>query len=72
MFCQHCKSVMKRVYRFENGKSYKLWKCPKCYIETKPRPYRFTDELEVSQNNTPTNKPIKKPIKKLNKKKRGN
>lgn len=75
MFCKHCRSLMKSVMRFEDGKSYRLYRCPKCYSETKPKRFTFDDE-EISKNNTKTNKsrklvkkPANKPIKK--KKKRG-
>ena len=73
MFCKHCRSLMKSVMRFEDGKSYRLYRCPKCYSETKPKRFTFDDE-EISKNNTKTNKsikPVKKPIKKIKKKKRG-
>ena len=73
MFCKHCRSLMKSVMRFEDGKSYRLYRCPKCYSETKPKRFTFDDE-EISKNNTKINKsrkPVKKQIKKINKKKRG-
>ena len=73
MFCKHCRSLMKSVMRFEDGKSYRLYRCPKCYSETKPKRFTFDDE-EISKNNTKTNKsrkPVKKPIKNTKKKKRG-
>ena len=77
MFCKHCRSLMKSVMRFEDGKSYRLYRCPKCYSETKPKRFTFYDE-EISKNNTknnksrkPVKKPASKPIKKTNKKKRG-
>lgn len=54
MFCKHCHSLMKNTFRFENGKSYRLYKCPKCYTETKPIPYFFKDE-EIRRNKTITN-----------------
>lgn len=55
MFCKHCRSLMKSVMRFEDGKSYRLYRCPKCYSETKPKRFTFDDE-EISKNNTkPTN-----------------
>lgn len=67
MFCKHCNSLMKRVLRFENGKSYRLYKCPKCYMETKPIPYFFND-LEIRRNNGKTaNKQNKKQTKKRGK-----
>ena len=76
MFCMHCRSLMKSVMRFEDGKSYRLYRCPKCYSETKPKRFTFDDE-EISKNNTKTNKsrkpvkkPVNKPIKKTNKKKK--
>ena len=58
--------------RFEDGKSYRLYRCPKCYYETKPKRFTFDDE-EISTNNTKTNKlrkPVKKSIKNINKKKK--
>ena len=58
--------------RFEDGKSYRLYRCPKCYSETKPKRFTFDDE-EISTNNTKTNKlrkPVKKSIKNINKKKK--
>lgn len=76
MFCKHCRSLMKSVMRFEDGKSYRLYRCPKCYSETKPKRFTFDDE-EISKNNTNTNKsrkpvkkPANKPIKKTKKKKK--
>lgn len=72
MFCKHCRSLMKSVMRFEDGKSYKLYRCPKCYSETKPKRFTFDDE-EISKNNTKTNKsrkPVKKPANKSIKKKK--
>lgn len=72
MFCRHCRSLMKKVMRFENGKSYILYRCPKCYAETKAKRFFFNNE-EISMKNTETNKSMKvvnKTIKK-NKKKRG-
>lgn len=74
MFCKHCRSLMKSVMRFEDGKSYRLYRCPKCYSETKPKRFTFDNE-EISKNNTKTNKskksrlrnlqrnPLRKPIK---------
>ena len=58
MNCKHCGSMMKRTLRFENGKAYRLFKCPNCYKETKPIPVSF-NSLETSKNNTHT-KPKKK------------
>ena len=72
MFCKHCRSLMKSVMRFEDGKSYRLYRCPKCYSETKPKLFTFDDE-EISKNNTKTNKsrkPVKKPANKPIKKKK--
>lgn len=69
MFCKHCRSLMKSVMRFEDGKSYRLYRCPKCYSETKHKRFIFEDE-EISTNNANTNK-SRKMVKKTNKKKRG-
>lgn len=55
--------------RFEDGKSYRLYRCPKCYSETKHKRFIFEDE-EISTNNANTNK-SRKMVKKTNKKKRG-
>ena len=41
MFYKHCRSLMKSVMRFEDGKSYRLYKCPKCYSETKTQTLYF-------------------------------
>ena len=66
MLCPHCNSVMKRTMRFEPGKATRFFRCPKCYMETKPKPLYFDDE-EIRQNNTKQNiKPKAKP--KVNKK----
>lgn len=70
MLCEHCKTIMKKVMRFERNKSYKLYKCPKCYSETKPKRIFFSDE-EISRNNTNTNKLHKKKNQNKNIKKRG-
>ena len=39
--------------RFENGKSYSLHRCPKCYYETKKKPLIFNSKTksEQQQNN---------------------
>lgn len=41
MFCKHCGCFMKKVTRFENGNSYRLYRCPKCSTETKPKYFFF-------------------------------
>lgn len=69
MFCKHCMTPMKKVMRFEKGNSYKLYRCPICYSETKPKRFFFEDE-EIRRNNTNNNK-TQKPKKPPNKKKRG-
>lgn len=57
MFCRHCNSLMKHLYRFENGKAYRLYRCPTCYIETKPRPFYFSSNNKlVKRHNKQTNK----------------
>ncbi len=39
MFCKHCNTLMRSVLRFQpDNKTYKLYRCPKCYTETKPIP----------------------------------
>ena len=67
MFCKHCKSFMQKVMRFENNRSYKLYRCSKCFSETKPKPYFFCPK-ETVQKNTKTNN--KKPNKRFNNMKR--
>lgn len=54
MFCKHCNTFMRSVMRFEpNNKSYKLYRCPKCYSETKPIPLIFTpQEIITKRKNT--------------------
>ena len=69
MLCRYCKSLMGKTIRVENGKSFKLYKCPNCHHETKPISYFFEDE-KISRNNTKTNK-LNSPVKKHAKKKRG-
>lgn len=53
-YCTKCWLVMKRVYRFENGKSYSLYKCPKCHTETKPQKHNFFNTEAIRQNNSKT------------------
>ena len=56
MFCNRCKVIMKKAWRFENGKAYTLHKCPKCHYESKPVPYFFKDEKQSRKTTKPTNK----------------
>lgn len=35
--------------RFENGKSYSLHRCPKCYYETKKQPLIFNSKTNSEQ-----------------------
>lgn len=73
MFCKYCNHLMKKVMHFEDGKSYRLYRCPKCYAETKLKRLLFLDE-QIRQKNNVTNRrenQIKKPIRNKSKKKRG-
>lgn len=49
MFCRRCNVQMKSVMRFENGKSYSLHRCPKCYYETKKQPLFFNSKTKSEQ-----------------------
>lgn len=49
MICKRCGVLMKHVMRFENGKSYELYRCPKCWYETKKKPLFFFDNLNTQQ-----------------------
>ena len=49
MFCRRCNIQMKSVMRFENGKSYSLYRCPKCYYETKKQPLIFNSKTKSEQ-----------------------
>lgn len=49
MFCKRCNIQMKKVMRFENGKSYHLYKCPQCYYETKKQPFIFSSKNKSEQ-----------------------
>ncbi len=69
MFCKHCNTLMRSVMRFEpNKKSYKVYRCPKCYSETKPIPLIFTPQEIVMKtrmarkkaNNKKKNKTVRK------------
>ena len=62
MFCRHCRSLMNKTMRFENGTNYYLYKCPNCYYETKPKLLFF----KARRNNL--EKYPNKQIKKYNKK----
>ena len=73
MFCKYCNHLMKRVMRFEDGKSYRFYRCPKCYAETKLKHLLFLDEQIRLKNNVTNRKgnQTKKPISNKSKKKRG-
>lgn len=61
MFCKRCNIQMKSVMRFENGKSYSLHRCPKCYYETKKQPLIFNSKTNSEQpKQTKEGKPKKK------------
>lgn len=50
VICEHCNVPMKYVMRFEQGKSFRLRKCPKCYYETRQSPLIFEDEETTQQS----------------------
>lgn len=50
MFCYHCNVRMRYVMRFEDSGMYCLYRCPKCFFETKKLPLIFLDD-ETNQNN---------------------
>lgn len=52
MFCRRCNIQMNKTMRFENGKSFSLHKCPKCYYETKPTPLFFDERNISAKSNT--------------------
>lgn len=62
MFCRSCEAIMKRTMRFEPGKMTQLFKCPKCYFESKAKPLRFEEEAQ------PRIKQVKSPAKNTKKK----
>ena len=41
MLCRHCKRQMKHVLSFDKNNVYELYRCPKCYAETKKVPFSF-------------------------------
>lgn len=41
MFCRSCNYRMVHLLRFEKGKSFELYRCPKCYQESKKIPLKF-------------------------------
>lgn len=49
MFCKKCNVEMKHVHRFENGKAYELYRCPKCWYESRKLPL-FIEETKLKQN----------------------
>lgn len=67
MFCKYCNHLMKKVMRFEDGKSYRFYRCPKCYAETKLKRLLFLDE-QIRRKNSVTNKSKKLIRKRLKRK----
>lgn len=45
MLCCKCIVPMKHVLRFMNGKSFELYRCPRCSYESKATPYSFNKEI---------------------------
>ena len=57
MFCSKCNTVMRSVMRFTpDNKSYKLYRCPKCYFETKPIPLILTPREVITKTRETNNK----------------
>lgn len=50
MICSNCRVLMRYVMRFEDGKAFRLRRCPKCYHETRPAPLYFEDEKTTQQS----------------------
>jgi len=68
MICPVCNKVMVHTLRFEPDNAFELYKCNRCYFETKPKPYN--DIHKVIQDNTKQEDKVKKAKKvKVNTKK---
>lgn len=59
MICSNCRVLMRYVMRFEDGKAFRLCRCPKCYHETRPAPLYFEDEKTTQQSRKEQVKPKK-------------
>ena len=59
MICSNCRVLMRYVMRFEDGKAFRLRRCPKCYHETRPAPLYFEDEKTTQQSRKEQTKPKK-------------
>lgn len=59
MICSNCRVLMRYVMRFEDGKAFRLCRCPKCYHETRPAPLYFEDEKTTQQSRKEQTKPKK-------------
>ena len=62
MLCKRCSEIMNKTLRIEKGKSYELYKCPKCYTETKPI------RIKLPEYNTMQEKRVQKKTKPKNRK----
>lgn len=62
MICPVCNKVMIHTLRFEPDNAFELYKCNRCYFETKPKPYN--DIQKVIQDNTKQEDKVKK-VKKI-------
>ena len=62
MICPVCGKVMVHTLSFELNKVSELYKCNRCYFETKPKPYN--DIQKVKQDNTKQDDKVKK-VKKV-------
>ncbi len=51
MDCRHCRNMMKKVLRFDKDKSYKLYRCPNCYSETKQKNI-FLNSINKTEKHT--------------------
>ena len=54
--CPRCHTLMKYVMRFTDGKSYYLYKCPKCWRETRQIPLVFKEQTLTQKNRNIKNK----------------
>lgn len=50
MYCNKCKSVMKKVFVFENDNSYRMFKCPICGFVTKGTFIKFDKDGNIIEN----------------------
>ena len=56
MLCKFCGKPMKHSIRGKEGKIYDIYKCPKCYAETKPALILMFNEEKSKIKGTTINK----------------